>query len=109
MDVFPKFIIEKNIDSGETYLIIGKATYHRQLACSEENVVSGGWYTYDNKDKSFTFHGESDQFGRAEVEHILDCVRNDRVSTKHQRRDLSKKTGHKFYHRDQAGQKIELI
>ena len=70
---FPKFIIE-----GEN-LIIGKCQYHKQLATNENDVKGGGWYRYD--DKTFTFYGESHDFGKAKLEDIKECVKNNKVFT----------------------------
>lgn len=73
-DVFQKFIIEE--DEGVFKLIIGKATYHAQLAHDVENVKGGGWYDRSEEGDKFKLYGSSDQFGKASFEDIKKCVKS---------------------------------
>ena len=73
MDVFPKFIIE------DGNLIIAKATYHRQIAHDINLVTGGGWWR--RKDNIFTLYGDSDQFGKATLEAIAECIKEKKVYT----------------------------
>ena len=75
MNVFPKFIIEGD------ELIIGKCTYHKQLATDVKNVKGGGWWSF-NKDKTeITFFGKSEDFGYATLEDIRKAVLEKKVFT----------------------------
>lgn len=67
MDVYPKFIIEND------NLIIGKCTFHKQLANDIANVKGGGWFRYDGN-KTFILGGESHDFGYAKLEDIKKCI-----------------------------------
>lgn len=67
-DVFPKFIVEGN------ELIIGKCTYHKQLATDTTQVKGGGWWKWNKEKKEITLYGESDDFGAAKVEDIKSCI-----------------------------------
>jgi hypothetical protein len=78
MDIFNKFIIETDEELGDC-LILGRITYHKQLAFNEENVKSGGWW--GEKDGRITFHGSSHDFGRATYEQVYDAVMNNKVFT----------------------------
>ena len=68
MDVFPKFIIEGNS------LVIGKCTYHKQLASNIKDVKGGGWWKWKREEKEFHFYGESDDFGPASANDIKACI-----------------------------------
>lgn len=72
-DVFPKFIVEDN------ELIIGKCTYHKQLATDKTKVKGGGLWKWKQEEKEFTFHGSSDEFGQATEEHIIACIKSGNV------------------------------
>ena len=67
-DVFPKFIVEGN------NLIIGKCTFHKQLATDITQVKGGGWWKWDQEKKEFKLFGESHDFGRADAEDIKACI-----------------------------------
>lgn len=73
MDVFPKFIIE-----GDD-LILGKVTYHKELANDISQVRGGGMFEYDASTNTFTLFGESSQFGRADLDDVKRCVENGKV------------------------------
>lgn len=75
MDVFPKFIVE------DGNLIICKCKHHRDLATNHSKVKGGGWFSYDDKNKTFTLFGSSDQFGRARFLDIKNCIDDGRVYT----------------------------
>lgn len=77
-ELFPKFIIETIPEMGDC-LIIGKCAYHKNIATNIENVKSGGWWVLDRKTSTFTFLGESQDFGRASQEAIQQCVLNNVV------------------------------
>lgn len=74
MNVFPKFIIETDEQEGDC-LIIAKCTYHKQLATDKTKVKGGGWFSVDLENKVFTLHGQSEDFGRAKIEDISDCIK----------------------------------
>lgn len=78
MDTFNKFIIETDDELGDC-LILGRVTYHNQLAFEKEKVKSGGWW--NKKDGRITFFGKSHDFGRATEEQVKDAVMNNKVFT----------------------------
>ena len=67
-DVFPKFIVEGN------EMIIGKCTFHKQLATHHEQVKGGGWWKLDQDKKEFFLSGQSEDFGEASIEDIKTCI-----------------------------------
>lgn len=73
MDVFPKFIIE-TIDELGDCLIIGKRTYHKELATNITKVKGGGWFSFNKETKTFTLSGDSHDFGKANIEDIKNCI-----------------------------------
>lgn len=86
MDVFPKFIIEDGC------LILSKCTYHHELVKDKTKVCGGGWFRYDSKTRTFTFHGNSHDFGTATEEAIQECINKDQVFTdKYQKRRITGK------------------
>lgn len=103
MDVFPKFIIE-----GDS-LIIGKVTYHKELATDVSNVRGGGVFDYDNDTHTFTLYGESSQFGGVSLEDIKECFAKGNV---YQGRDrlgrMSDHKGVKFAYIERSGERVEL-
>lgn len=80
MDVFPKFIIEYDSILGDC-LILAKVTYHRQIAVNINNVKGGGWFIMDRVNKNITLHGESEQFGKASIDDIMNCINANNVFT----------------------------
>lgn len=80
MDKFPKYIIEIDDELG-LCLIMGKVDFHKRLALDKTMVRGGGWFTYNDEDKSFTFWGDSSDFGRASLENVKAAVENDKVFT----------------------------
>lgn len=78
MDVFNKFIIETDDELGDC-LILGKVSYHYQLAFDLKKVKSGGWWK--EQDKRITFFGDSYQFGKATLEQVKEAVMNNKIFT----------------------------
>jgi hypothetical protein len=78
MDVFNKFIIETDEELGDC-LILGRVTYHKQLAHDVSKVKSGG--AWREKDGRIIFYSESHQFGGATEEQVTDAVMNNKVFT----------------------------
>lgn len=67
-DVFPKFIVEGN------NLVIGKCTFHKQLATDPANVKGGGMWDWDRDQKEVFLYGDSVDFGFAKPEDIKACI-----------------------------------
>lgn len=67
-DVFPKFIVEDN------ELIIGKCTYHKQLATDKTKVKGGGMWKWDQEKKEFLLYADSADFGAANEDDIKACI-----------------------------------
>jgi hypothetical protein len=67
-DVFPKFIVEGN------NLVIGKCTYHKQMASDIKQVKGGGMWEWDKESKTFFLYGDSTDFGYASPEDIQACL-----------------------------------
>lgn len=65
---YPKFIIENN------NLILGKVQFHKHLANDPKDVKGDGWYEFDYERKTFTFYGESYDFGSAKLVDIKKCI-----------------------------------
>lgn len=93
-----KFIIE------DGNLIMAKCVFHKQLAKNKENVKGGGSFMWDSEKKAFVFSGSSHDFGRAELEDIKECVKNNRV---YRSSSLSFKMEEKFFY-DTGTELIEL-
>ncbi len=82
MDVYPKFIILDDV------LIISKVTYHKHILCEEVDPVAekhrikgGGWFTFEHRTNTFTFFGDSTDFGRAKLEDIQKAVDEGKIFT----------------------------
>lgn len=73
--LYPKFIIE------DDRLIISKVTYHKDMVTNVEKVRGGGWFRYNADTKTFIFHGDSHDFGKAKMEDVARCVADDKVFT----------------------------
>jgi hypothetical protein len=80
MDVFPKFIIETDDLLGDC-IIIAKVTRHYQIVVNKDKVKGGGWFKMNKATNTITLHGESDQFGRATLEDITNCINKGNVFT----------------------------
>jgi len=80
MDLFPKYIIETNDELGNC-LILGKCSFHKELATNIDLVRGGGSYKVDLENKIFTFYGESFDFGMASLEDVKKAVLEDKVFT----------------------------
>jgi len=95
-DLFPKFIIETDDELGNC-IIISKCTFHKDLATDKDKVKGGGFFNYNSKNNTFTFSGESHDFGRASLEDIQKAVDEDKVFTNpYLTRSIAKK--HKFFY-----------
>lgn len=68
MDVFPKFIVEDDC------LILGKCTFHKQLAISYDHVKGGGWWRWDKENSNIYLSDASDDFGQASIDDIKACI-----------------------------------
>ena len=73
MEVFPKFIIE------DGNLILSKVTRHHQLVTDRSRVKGGGWFRYLGEIRTFELYGGSEDFGKAELKDIQQCVEYGRV------------------------------
>ena len=104
MDVFPKFIVERDPELGDC-LVVSKCTYHRQLACDAKNVVAGGWWSLDSATSTFTLYGGSTEFGPADVDMLSDCVRRGAVYRAYMSAKLE---GYKFLYRASDGMLTDL-
>lgn len=101
MEKFSKFIIQS--DS----LIMAKVTYHKELVIDHTSVKGGGWFVYNHDNKSFTFHGESHDYGKASIENIKKCVEEKKVYTDiHLHRNVSNQ--YTFFCINEDGQTIQL-
>ena len=98
-EVFPKYIVE------DGSLIIGKCTFHKELAKDITKVVGGGWFTYNRENNSFTFSGDSYDFGKATYEQVKDCFSNGKVFDRGGYREMSKE--HQFFYN--TGTKIKPL
>lgn len=75
MDVYPKYIVQNH------KLIISKCTYHKELADQTQPVQGGGFFRFDSKSNTFTFHGSSGDFGQAHVADVQHAIDLDQVYT----------------------------
>ena len=71
MDVFSKFIIE------DGNLILSRVTYHKQIATDHSKVKGGGWFR--REENKFIFYGDSQDFGKAKIEDIQECIKSGNV------------------------------
>ncbi len=69
----PKFIIE------DGNLIISKCKFHKDIAKNHNNVIGGGWFMFNKETTTFKFYGSSEDFGRATMEQIKECINSNRV------------------------------
>jgi hypothetical protein len=72
-DAFPKFIVEGN------NLVIGKCTYHWQLATDPAKVKGGGLWKWDREKKEITLYGKSEDYGRAKPVDIKRCIESENI------------------------------
>lgn len=106
MELYPKFIIESIPDEGDC-LIIGKSTYHKELANDKSKVKGGGWWILDKKTSTITFHGTSYDFGAAKEDDIKSCIQRKMVfSNKYLTVNLSEVF--KFKIINQTGEVVDL-
>lgn len=88
MDIYQKFIIEEDEDGNEV-LIIGKSTFHKQLAFEpsiEKGMVKGGgsWkYGVPGGDgrKTVILSGTSHDYGSVSPERLKACISSKHVYT----------------------------
>lgn len=106
MSVFPKFIIEYD-DLVGNILIIAKCTFHKQLASDVKLVRGGGWFHYDRDSNTFTLFGKSEDFGRAKLEDIQDCIMQGHVYSSYAMGRTFK--DHNFKYRNEYHEVIDLI
>ena len=105
MDLFPKYIIETDDELGDC-LIMSKCTFHKDLVIDKDKVKGGGMFKYNFEKNTFTFHGESHDFGPAQMEDIKKAVEDDKVFTNpYLTRSIAKR--HKFLY-DTQSEIIEL-
>jgi hypothetical protein len=78
--IHPKFILETLEPEGDC-LIIGKCTFHRELAHNKLNVKGGGLWLLDKQNSKFTLHGASSDFGKPRIQDIANCVQQKKVFT----------------------------
>ncbi len=105
MELFNKFIIETDDQKGDC-LIIAKCTYHKQLVVNTEKVKGGGWWYLDGY-KKIILHGESYDFGRANIEDISNCIKLKRVfRTKSLLWDMT--DDYSFKYKNEVGEIIDL-
>ena len=105
MELYPKFIIETDDELGDC-LIISKVVYHKHIATDITKVKGGGWFRYDSKTNTFTFHGESYDFGKATLENIKKCVEDGKVFTN---KTLSRCIANKYNFAYDTGSEIILL
>lgn len=55
-------------------MIIGKASFHRELATNVKNVKGGGWYEFDRERDAFILYAKSEDFGKCSKESVHDAV-----------------------------------
>lgn len=72
-DLFPKYIIE------DGNLILSKVSFHKEMICDPDKVQGGGWFRYNSETKTFTFHGDSHDFGQATLEDVTKAVKECKV------------------------------
>jgi hypothetical protein len=95
-DVYPKFIIETDPEDGDC-LIIGKCTYHKELAYDTTQVKGGGLWSLTEDRKVFTLSGYSYDFGPAKLEQVWDCIVRSKVFTSYTKgNNISSKFVFKF-------------
>ena len=77
MDLFPKYIVEDDC------LIIGKVSYHKELATDKTKVKGGGWFRWDNEGSKriLILYGSSNDFGKASLNDVKICVEAGKVFT----------------------------
>lgn len=98
--MYPKFIIQGNS------LILSKVTYHKELLDGSEQIKGGGRFRFNKDENSFTFYGDSFDFGQAKFDDIKACVEAGHVySNKFKTHSIADE--HKFYY-DTGTERIEL-
>lgn len=79
-DIYNKFIIETDDELGDC-LIIAKCTFHKQLVTDEKKVKGGGMWKFEDNKETIVLFGESHKFGKATIDDIKNCIKNDNVYT----------------------------
>jgi hypothetical protein len=98
--VFNKFIVEGDA------LIIGRVTYHRELADKHEEVLGGGMYNLDYENKTFTLFGSSQDFGSVSFETLKKVVLSGEIYTNKYK--IRKLEGYSFIYQDEMYEKTEI-
>ena len=73
MALFQKFIIEDDC------LIMMNVAYHSQIVTQKNKVNGGGWFLENELSNTYTFYGDSKDYGKASVEDIQACINNGKV------------------------------
>lgn len=106
MDLFPKFIIETDDILGDC-LIIGKCTYHKELAVDVTKIKGGGWWVLNRENSTFTLYGDSHDFGMAKEEDLKQCIQDKKVFLNSVLRD-SIAEEFDFKYKNQVGEIFDL-
>jgi len=88
-DLKPKFIIENG------YIIIGKCELHIDMVKEPKNIAGGGWFHWNDEDKSFLLYGGSADFGPASLTDITDAIKSGNVGERHRPNEFK---DFKFYY-----------
>ena len=84
-------------------LIIGRASFHKEMVCNREDVQGGGSFDMDIEANTITFHGESHDFGPVTKESIYHAVNKGKVySNPSCQRSIANKWF--FFHKDHTGE-----
>lgn len=105
MIVYPKFIIETDSNIGD-FLLIASCEYHKEIATDIKKVKGGGWWILDKKNSTFTFYGESHDFGKVNISDISNCVKNKKVFTSPEVMESPK--DFKFLYKNEEGNIFDL-
>ena len=105
-DIYPKFIIETYDQQGDC-MILGKCTFHKEMAADLTKIKGGGWWELDRDKSLFTLYGDSYDFGKAKIRDIANCVQRKRVfSNRRMYRNYT--VEFTFQYRDESGNIIDL-
>ena len=76
-NVFPKFIVEEYEEG--LVIILGKCSFHKQLATDISKVRGGGMWRMDREAGNIYLNGSSYEFGKCSIDDLATCVQNKRV------------------------------
>ena len=99
-NIHPKFVLINDA------IILGKVEFHREFAHGTDNISSGGWFSVDGPNKTFTLYGSSDDFGRATLREVQHAVEHNKVFSNYE--DESKHSlthKYKFIFKDETKRK----